>query len=132
MQVINEGKLRILIPDKGYKLVHKESGHSMNKVYLCIVDSPDNYTEMVDEKYVPMDYIVDFTEFKDETNESIDIIAAAIDEMFMMFEPLMVMTLSDTDEVNPMAKLYLMMIQRGLKQIDDIPERYREQVRNLL
>ena len=31
-------------------------------------------------------------------------------------------------EVNPMVELYVVMIQRGLKTIDQVPVRYREQI----
>ena len=34
MQVIETGMMRVLIPDKGYKLVNKDTGKQMNKVYL--------------------------------------------------------------------------------------------------
>ena len=35
-------------------------------------------------------------------------------------------------EVNPMVELYVVMIQRGLKTIDQVPARYREEVRAIL
>lgn len=35
-------------------------------------------------------------------------------------------------EVSPMVELYVVMIQRGLKTIDQVPARYREQVRAIL
>ena len=35
-------------------------------------------------------------------------------------------------EVNPMVELYVVMIQRGLKTIDQVPVRYREQVKVIL
>ena len=35
-------------------------------------------------------------------------------------------------EVNPMVELYVVMVQRGLKTIDQVPARYREEVRALL
>ena len=35
-------------------------------------------------------------------------------------------------EVSPMVELYVVMVQRGLKTIDQVPARYREQVRALL
>lgn len=138
MQVINDGILRILIPDKGYKLANKESGIISEKVYLCLADSPDNYTEVVDDKYIPMDYVVELDELKDTTNETINIILSAMDEMFIMFEPLMamipMMSMDDLQEpiVNPMVKLYILMIQRGLKTIDEVPEKFKEDVIKLM
>ena len=35
-------------------------------------------------------------------------------------------------EVSKMVDLYVAMIQRGLKTIEQVPERYREQVREVL
>ena len=139
MQVINDGILRILIPDKGYKLANKESGFISERVYLCLADSPDNYTEVVDDKYIPMDYVVELDELKNTTNETLDVILAAMDEMFIMFEPLMMMIpmtmpMDDLQEpiVSPMVKLYLLMIQRGLKSIDEVPEKFKQGVINLM
>ena len=34
--------------------------------------------------------------------------------------------------MNPMVELYVVMIQRGLKTIEQVPVRYREQVRAIL
>ena len=35
-------------------------------------------------------------------------------------------------EVSKMVELYVVMIQRGLKTIEQVPARYREEVRTLL
>ena len=35
-------------------------------------------------------------------------------------------------EVSPMVELYVVMVQRGLKTIDQVPARYREEVKALL
>ena len=35
-------------------------------------------------------------------------------------------------EVNPMVELYVVMVQRGLKTIEQVPARYREQVKAIL
>ena len=85
----------------------------------------------------------------DEKFESItDIVLNSIDEVFMMIEPLIaineeiLMSLDSlppeplneiiNKEVSKMVELYVVMIQRGLKTIDQVPTRYREQVRELL
>ena len=83
----------------------------------------------------------------DEKFESItDIVLNSIDEVFMMIEPLIaineeiLMSLDSPEplneiinkEVSKMVELYVVMIQRGLKTIDQVPTRYREQVRELL
>ncbi len=138
MQIINDGALRILIPNKGYKLINKFTGITSHKIYLCAIDDPDNYTEIVDEDYIPMEFKVDFKEFKDETSDTIDVLLSAIDEMFLMFEPLMAMmpmTMSIEDEevaVNPMVKLYALMIQRELKTLEEVPEKFKSDVIKLM
>ena len=61
----------------------------------------------------------------------------ALDEMFVLFEPIVMTTMSvlsvNKREVrNPMVELYVVMIQRGLKTIDQVPARYREEVKAIL
>lgn len=139
MQVIYNGSIRILVPEKGYKLVNKTNGITAAKFYLCLTDSPDNYTEVVDDKYIPMDYVADLSELKEITDDTIDVILSAMDEMFSMFEPLMdmvpmTMSLRKIEEpiINPMAKLYALMIQRELKTLNEVPEKFKEDVIKLL
>ena len=38
----------------------------------------------------------------------------------------------EVGEVSKMVDLYVAMIQRGLKTIDQVPERYRKQVQDIL
>mgnify|MGYP003291527229 CR=1 FL=1 len=70
-----------------------------------------------------------------------DITMLAMDEMYTMLEPVLAMTPSTMslrgtlmqEEVRvPMVELYVVMVQRGLKTIDQVPARYREQVREIL
>ena len=72
-------------------------------------------------------------------DEMIDINMMALDELFCMFEPFLMSVASasasalDAKEVrNPMVELYVAMIQRGLKTIEEVPVRYRAQVEKLL
>lgn len=83
----------------------------------------------------------------DEKHEALtDVMLCAIDEVFMMLDPLIsvseevVMSMENSEqlnellnkEVNKMVELYVVMVQRGLKTIEQVPARYREQVRELL
>lgn len=70
----------------------------------------------------------------DTHDEIIDVNMLAIDELFTILEPLMVETYSMNEEmeVNPMVELYVVMVQRGLKTLEQVPARYREQVRQIL
>ena len=70
-------------------------------------------------------------------DEIIDMTMLALDEMFEMFEPMLSssiksMSLNNEEVRNPMVELYVVMIQRGLKTIDQIPARYREEVKAIL
>ena len=147
MQVIETGMMRVLIPDKGYKLVNKDTGKQMNKVYLGKLDSVDNYTEVIDEKYVNMDYVVELNDLKEDYNANkeqndtaIDLILLTIDELYVMFEPMlaevpMTMSLSSDRLEQPISKFVLFyseMVKRDLKDIEDVPERFKEDVRKLI
>ena len=149
MQVIENGVSRILIPEKGYKLVNKNTGNQMMKVYMGKLDSVDNYTEIVDEKYVNMDYVVelddlkeDYNNNKEKNNMSIDLILSTIDELYTLFEVLLKsinepMAMSIFNEITKqpisnLALLYVEMVKRGLKDKDEIPERFKEAVNNIL
>lgn len=83
----------------------------------------------------------------DEKHEALtDVVLCAIDEIFMMLDPLIsiseevVMSMENSKqlgellnkEVSKMVELYVVMVQRGLKTIEQVPARYREQVRELL
>lgn len=83
----------------------------------------------------------------DEKHEALtDIVLCAIDEVFMMLDPLIsvseevVMSMENSNqlgellnkEVSKMIELYVVMVQRGLKTIEQVPARYREQVKALL
>ena len=70
-------------------------------------------------------------------DEIIDMTMLALDEMFEMFEPMLSssiksISLNNEEVRNPMVELYVVMIQRGLKTIDQIPARYREEVKAIL
>lgn len=146
MQKIESSFFTILIPDKGYKIVNKTNGQSYQKIYLGINDSIDNYTEVIDEKYINMDYVVElndvkdsFDSFNEQTDSIIDSILLGMDELLQTLEPFlefMPMTLDIRQErKDPLSKfvtLYALMIQRGLKTIDDIPIRFKEDVQNIL
>lgn len=66
-------------------------------------------------------------------NELIDISLCATDEIFTMIEPLLpeLINLSERG-VTKMIDLYVAMVIRNLKTIDQVPERYREQVKKVL
>lgn len=144
MQVIESALFTTLVPDKGYKIVNKNNGKFYKKVILSPNDSIDNYGEVVDEKYINMDYVVEMDELKTSFEETIkqneltiNLLLFSIDELYMSVEPLLAMvpmTLDENYDVNisKLAYFYALMIQRDLKTIDDIPVRFREEVERIL
>lgn len=74
----------------------------------------------------------------EETNKNqdnlIDISLCATDEMYMMIEPLLSAVPQTMSErmVSKMVDMYVAMVIRGLKTIDEVPARYREEVKEIL
>ena len=145
MQKIETNLFTMLVPDKGYKIVNKSTGKYYQKLYLGKNDSIDNYGEVVDEKYINMDYVVELDELKEsmsiineQNNTMIDLLLLTIDELYVSVEPFlatmpMTMNLNDIPEDSSrFIALYALMINRDLKNINDIPERFKEDVKKLL
>lgn len=144
MQIIENPLFTILLPDKGYLLINKNTSVCYKKVYLGKNDSPDNYGEVVDDKYVNMEFVVELDDIKENINSTnemnemtIDLLLLTLDEMYVSFEPIlsmvpMTMDLEHEEKVSKFVNLYLLMIKKGLKTIDEIPEKFREQVNRLL
>lgn len=71
----------------------------------------------------------------EDTNTTQDILIdttmVATDEVFMLLEPLLgdIQSVSEKS-VSGMVNFYVVMVKRGLKTIEEIPERYREEVSN--
>lgn len=136
MQIIESELFTVLLPDKGYKLINKTNGVCSKKVYLGKMDSPENYGEIVDEKYINMDYVVELDGVKKEHNqnvEDIDLMLRVMDEMYIMFEPILAMIprtmgLEDNNE-SMFVNFYYCLVKREIKDIENVPELYREQVR---
>ena len=128
MQKIENNLFTILLPDKGYKLVNKNTGKYYKKIILGKNDSSDNYTEEIDEKYINPEFI--------EQNElTIDLLLYTIDEMYTSVEPLLAMvpmTIETENKVSKLVNFYVLMIKRDLKTIEEIPERFKEEVRKLI
>ena len=130
--------LRILTSEFGYLIHNKISDTYSSRVYLGKFASLDDFEEVDDNT---LNFIIkrEVRNLRGENliqNELIDVSMLAMDEIFCLFEPLLTMTissLSSENEVrNPMVELYVVMIQRGLKTIDQVPERYREDVKEIL
>ena len=65
-------------------------------------------------------------------DEMIDICLLATDEMYMMIEPLISVNTLNNVGGSKMVDMYVAMVIRGLKTIEEVPLRYREEVRKIL
>ena len=97
--------------------------------------------ELPSEKVIPQkskvseleDKINILKEENEKQDELIDTTLLATDEMYMMLEPLLASQVNLTSEyISRMAAMYVAMVQRGLKTIDEVPVRYREEVRAII
>lgn len=72
----------------------------------------------------------------EETNKNqdnlIDISLCATDEMYMMIEPLLSAVTMNERMVSKMVDMYVAMVIRGLKTIEEVPARYRKEVQDIL
>lgn len=138
MQIIKSTFFTTLIPDKGYKIVNKNNGKFYKKVLLGPNDSIENYGEVIDDKYINVDYIVEMDNLKSiiENNElTIDLLLYTIDELYTSVEPFLAMvpmTIETENKVSKLVNFYVLMIKRDLKTIEEVPERFREEVKGLI
>ena len=99
-------------------------------------DSKREYTETTE--LIEDDFdtrLIKIEETNKSQDELINTTMLATDEMFMMLEPLLpevAQTINLERSVSKMVDLYVAMVQRGLKTIDEVPTRYREQVKEIL
>lgn len=144
MQIIESSFFTTLLPDKGYKLVNKNNGKEYKKVILGKLDSIDNYGEILDDKYINVDYVVEmdelkksFKEINDQNDFTIDLLLFTIDELYISIEPLLSMVpcaidVNSDNIISNFVKFYTLMIKRNLKNINEVPEKFRDDIRKLL
>ena len=138
MQIIKSTFFTTIIPDKGYKIVNKNNGKFYKKVLLGPNDSIDNYGEVVDDKYINMEYVVEIDKLKstiEQNDLTIDLLLYSIDELYISIEPLLTMvpmTVETENKVSKLVNFYVLMIKRDLKTIEEVPERFKEEVNKLL
>lgn len=113
------------------------------KKIIEITPPTPNPIEVLEEKVEVL--TVENSQLKNENimqDELINITMLATDEMFTMLEPLLEQNATTfgaatfaafgREEVSPMVDMYVAMVQRGLKTIDEVPVRYRAQVAEIL
>ena len=65
-------------------------------------------------------------------DELINISLMATDEMYIMIEPLLEVAQINEGVKSKMVDMYVAMVIRGLKTTEDVPLRYREEVKRIL
>ncbi len=94
-----------------------------------IIEEPQEINKTVEEK---------IEELKEENKTQdilIDTTMMATDEIFTMIEPILEIVpqnISLERGTSKMVDMYVAMVQRGLKTIDQVPVRYREEVKIIL
>ena len=134
MKLVERNGLRILTSDFGCLLHDIKSDIYSSKFYLSKNASLDDFKEVKD-KNIDEKLINKVAEIDQENliqNELIDISLLATDEMFMMLEPLLEAVQVDERGMSKMIDMYVAMVMRGLKTVDEVPLRYREDVRRIL
>ena len=134
MKLIERNGLRILTSDFGHLIHNKENDMYAEKFYLGINSNINDFEEVansnIDEKLITK--IAEIDKENLIQNELIDISLLATDEMFMMLEPLLEAVQINERGMSKMIDMYVAMIMRGLKTVDEVPLRYREDVRRIL
>ena len=131
MKIVNKGVLRILYPENGYELINKTTGASSDKIYLGALDSMDNYIEVMKE-----DYYNNINDLKNELDDENILLMNTLDSLIVLLEPVitaMPMTLNEEEKVSPIdiiVKFYTRMIERGLKDIDEVPSSFKSLIEN--
>ena len=133
MKIVNKGVLRILYPENGYELINKTTGASSDKIYLGALDSMDNYIEVMKE-----DYYNSIDELNNELSNDDILLMNTLDSLIMLLEPVitaMPMTLEEGDKkqlspIDIIILFYSKMIEKGLKDINDVPNSFRALVQN--
>lgn len=140
--ITNFNKNISLMREFGFKeLIDVKPSYNLNSQYIYV----EGYTETSDA--ITINYIIKDIEsasplyerieqlekVNSYQDELINISLLATDEMYMMIEPLLSsVNIIDAKEVSRMVDMYVVMIQRGLKAIEDVPLRYREEVKRIL
>ena len=145
--IVNFNKNIDLMKKYGYKeIIDIQPSYDSETHYLTIEGYTETDTEIIvnyaiNEIEVSNELsVLDRLKIVEETNqiqdEIIDIQLMATDELYTIVEPLLaeIQVCNSTYNLggSKMVEMYVCMVQRGLKTIDEVPLRYREEVRTIL
>ena len=139
MQIDKNNGLTKLIADEGKYITTVEPSENeeimlAKIVYLGKHDTVENYKEIGENEFpIKMgDKLKELENTDKGQDELINICLLATDEMYMMIEPLLSINTFNVKGGSKMVDMYVAMVIRGLKTIDQVPVRYREEVRKIL
>lgn len=142
--IVNFNKNEELLRNYGYKIIINEKPiFNKETEYLAIIgyeETEDSiiinyeikeivYTKTLDEK------VEELKEVNNIQDIIIDTTMLATDELYTMVEPILEaipQTMTLERSTSKMVDMYVCMIQRGLKTIEEVPTRYREEVKRIL
>ena len=105
------------------------------KEFKIIEEEYEEPEEIIEEvKKTVEEQIEELTEVNNTQDILIDTTMLATDEIYTMIEPILEIVPQNILEkgVSKMVEMYVAMIQRGIKTIEQVPVRYREEVRRIL
>ena len=134
VKTINDKQYIHHYSDQGFYIEHDGVSYSSA---IDLANSEKEYTETTE--LIEDDFdtrLIKIEETNKSQDELINTTMLATDEMFMMLEPLLpevAQTINLERSVrNPMVDMYVAMVMRGLKTVEQVPARYREEVREIL
>lgn len=158
MKVVEKNGIIALYAEGTNKLTNKERSFYTNYIYLGNGDSVDNYEEV--ERDIWKNFVKvkdpDVIELQNRTDdidealiandEVINSIMLVVDEIYNMtvdeiyniaVNPVLLSEDENTTKIakatsNALVNFYVLMVNRKLKDVEDIPEKYREEVRALI
>ncbi|MBC6695211.1 hypothetical protein H9L25_00265 [Terrisporobacter mayombei] len=128
-ELLKEGALVSEIPNievPSDKLAIYKYNPENNTVYCELIDRPLTLEELNAKN------IAGLTLENKAQDDLINISMCATDEIFTMIEPLLAQATNITKGGSKMIDLYVAMVMRELKTIDEVPARYREEVKRIL
>ena len=135
MQIENINGLTKLIADENKYITTveppKDNEIMLSKVvYLGKYDGVENYKEIGDNDFpINLDNkLKDIEEINKSQDELIDISLLATDEMYLMIEPLLSINTMSEKVINGLANLYVAMVMRELKTIEEVPDTFKNYV----